>query len=44
MSERSFSIEEVAEAPAVAKAPPLGSAGMAEGTAGVAGGRDYLDG
>lgn len=34
MSERSFSIEEVDEAPPVAKAPPLGSAGQ----------RDFLDG
>ncbi len=34
MSERSFSVEEVAAAPAVAKAPPVGAAGQ----------RDYLDG
>jgi FeS assembly SUF system protein len=34
MSERSFSVEEVTEAPVVAKAPPVGSAGQ----------RDYLDG
>ena len=34
MNQRSFTIEEVDEAPVVAKAPPVGSAGQ----------RDYLDG
>ncbi len=34
MSERSFSVEEVSEAPAVAKAPPVGSTAS----------RDYLEG
>ncbi len=42
MSERSFSVEEVSEAPAVAKAPPVGS-GREPGHAN-AGQRDYLDG
>ena len=37
MIERSFSVEEVAEAPAVPKAPPVGSGQPV-------GGRDYLDG
>ena len=44
MSEQSFSVEEVTEAPAVPKAPPVGSAGVVGGPAGSAGGRDYLDG
>jgi len=42
MSERAFSVEEVAEAPVIAKAPPVGSTGSI--VAGTAGGRDYLDG